>query len=295
MSESIAELVDDLDESGVTVYVLQALDFVVPGAWENIVGFDNTIRHVTGEEDPAFIQAIAERANDLYNDPDEGYQRAMWLYRMADRTDTALATAAMVNKVSNRFSFLSFLGRLTPKPDTAQTIDLSLKLVIELLAFTKINGLPGDSITDFVRALADHSKESRMRMAALVCLDGLVPLGPDFTRSVGSALGGMGTRELENNSTYKLVQGDIPGDDSDSKLGFITKSFGAVTGWMDELIASQGLSTDKILSSISQYVDVSDDKLDYLGAFLDATTNYYTHTGTQTLARSLIERAVNEV
>ncbi len=238
---------------------------------------------------------MAERADELYNDPDEGYQRAMWLYRMADRADTALATAAMVNKVSNRFGFLSFLSYLTPKPDTAQTIDLSLKLVIELLAFTKTNGLPGDSITDFVRALADHSKESLMRMAALVCLDGLVPLGPDFIQVVGSSLGGLGTSELEDNKTFQLIQSDIPGEDSDSKLGFISKSFGSVTGWMDELIESRGLSREGILSSVSQVVEVADDKLDYLGAFLDATTSYYTHTGTQTLARSLIERAVNEI
>jgi hypothetical protein len=32
-----------------------------------------------------------------------------------------------------------------------------------------------------------------------------------------------------------------------------------------------------------------------LGAFLDMTSNYYTHTGTQTLARRLIERAVAEI
>jgi hypothetical protein len=42
-------------------------------------------------------------------------------------------------------------------------------------------------------------------------------------------------------------------------------------------------------------VEISKDKLDYLGAFLDVTTNYYTHTGTQTLARRLIERAVAEI
>jgi hypothetical protein len=40
---------------------------------------------------------------------------------------------------------------------------------------------------------------------------------------------------------------------------------------------------------------VSDSKLDYLAAFLDVTTNYYEHTGTQTLARRLIERAYAEI
>jgi len=35
---------------------------------------------------------------------------------------------------------------ITPKADKAQTIDLSLKLVAELVAFCQINGIPGDSI-----------------------------------------------------------------------------------------------------------------------------------------------------
>jgi len=48
-----------------------------------------------------------------------------------------------------------------------------------LVAFCQINGIPGDSIGDFV-ASPDYSGESLMRMVALVCVDGLIPLGPDF-------------------------------------------------------------------------------------------------------------------
>jgi hypothetical protein len=44
-----------------------------------------------------------------------------------------------------------------------------------------------------------------------------------------------------------------------------------------------------------QVAGVSKDKLDYLGAFLDIAVKYYSHTGTQTLARRLIERAVAEI
>jgi hypothetical protein len=46
---------------------------------------------------------------------------------------------------------------------------------------------------------------------------------------------------------------------------------------------------------MQRFVEITDDKLDYLGAFLDVTTNYYEHTGTQTLARRLIERAAAEI
>jgi len=63
---------------------------------------------------------------------------------------------------------------------------------------------------------------------------------------------------------------------------------------MNNLVASRDLTPQK-LSTICGFVEVADDKLDYLGAFLDVTTNYYEHTGTQTLARRLIERAVAEI
>jgi hypothetical protein len=42
-------------------------------------------------------------------------------------------------------------------------------------------------------------------------------------------------------------------------------------------------------------MDVADDKLDFVAAALDMTLNYYEHTGVQTLARSLIARATNEI
>jgi len=41
-------------------------------------------------------------------------------------------------------------------------------------------------------------------------------------------------------------------------------------------------------------IRVGDEGLDYLGAFLDASTNYFTHTGTQSVATMLIEEAIAE-
>jgi hypothetical protein len=50
-----------------------------------------------------------------------------------------------------------------------------------------------------------------------------------------------------------------------------------------------------VLGNLQKFVKISEDKLDYVGAFLDISVKYYTHTGTQTLARRLIERAVAEL
>ena len=295
MSKPIFELVDELPTSNMTTFVLKSLDFAVPGQWENVVGFTNTIRKVTGETDEDLIQQIGERAIFLYNDKSQGYQRAMWLYQTVDRTDKALGAAALANKVGEKVPLLGLLNRVTPKANKAQAIDLTIKLVVELVAFCQINGIPGDSIGDFVASLADYSGESLMRMAALVCIDGLIPLGPDFILQAQSTLSGMKPAELEENQTFRDVNDLIPGNNSASKLGFIGESFNSVTGWMSGFVSSRGLTPDKVVSNLQRFVEISNDKLDYLGAFLDMSTNYYEHTGTQTLARRLIERAVAEI
>jgi hypothetical protein len=295
VSKSIFELVDQLPTNNLTTMALRSLDFAIPGEWNNLVGFENTIRTVTGETDEAIIQQIGERAVYLYNDRSQGYQRAMWLYQTVDKTDYALGAAALANKVGEKIPFLGFLDKVTPKADKAQTIDLSLKLVVELVAFCQINGIPGDSIGDFVASLGEYSGENLMRMAALVCFDGLIPLGPDFIRQAQSTISGLSPSDLEKNQTFSQINDSIPGNSSAGKLNFIGQSFDSVKGWMSNFVSSKALTPEKVANNLQGFIDVADDKLDYLGAFLDVSTNYYEHTGTQTLARRLIERAVAEI
>lgn len=295
MSKPIFELVDKLPTSNMTTRALKSLDFVVPGEWENLVGFENTIRAVTGEDDEDVIQEIGDRAVYLFNDRSQGYQRALWLYQTIDSAGSALGAAALANKVGEKVPLLGFLSNLTPKPDKAQSIDLSLKLVVELVAFCQINGIPGDSIGDFLGALGDYGGESLMRMAALVCFDGLIPLGPDLLMKVDETISGMSPSDLENNQGFSTIKDSIPGGDSQSKLSFIGESFGAVSGWIDGFISDRGLTPEVVVSNLRGFIEFTDDKLDYLGAFLDVSTNYYEHTGIQTLARRLIERASAEI
>ncbi len=295
MSKPIFERVDQLATSGTTVMALNALDFVIPGQWNNLTGFNTTIRTVTGESDEGLIQQIGERAVALYNDESQGYQRAMWLYETVDNASGALGMAAMANRIGQDISFLGFLDKLTPKPEKAQSIDLCVKLVVELVAYCQINGIPGDSIGDFLAALGDYGGESLMRMVALICFDGLIPLGPDFVDKGLSTINNLTPNELEGNQTFKGVSNLIPGGDAAGKLGFIGQSFDSVKGWMTGFVSDKGLTQENALGNLQKFVQVSGDKLDYVGAFLDVSVKYYSHTGTQTLARRLIERAIAEI
>ncbi|NMG60860.1 hypothetical protein E1H12_20695, partial [Geitlerinema sp. P-1104] len=156
MSKSIQQRVDDLPTRNLTIFSLNALDNIVPGKWENLVGWDNTIKTITQESDPAILDLVSRRAIALYDDKSQGYQTALWLYDTIDRTGSALGTAALGNKIGEKIPLLGFLSKLTPKAEKAQTIDLSLKLVVEVVAFCKINGIPGDSLGDFLRSLSDY-------------------------------------------------------------------------------------------------------------------------------------------
>jgi hypothetical protein len=295
VSKTIYELVDKLPTGGLTVMSLRALDFAIPGEWQNVVGFDNTIRTVTGETDEDLIQQIGDRAVILYNDKSQGYQTALWLYQTVTSGSKLLGTAALANKVGEKIPLLGFLDKVTPKPEKAQTIDLGVKLVVELVAFCQINGIPGDSIGDFLGALGDYSGESLMRMAALVCFDGLIPLGPNFIQTVLSRFDTMSPQELQQNQSFNSVKDLIPGGNVEGQKNFIVQSFDSVSGWMSGFVSSHDLTPQKVVRNLSSFIDIADDKLDYLAAFLDVSTNYYEHTGIQTLARRLIERASAEI
>jgi hypothetical protein len=295
MSKTIFQLVDELPAQNMTTRVLGALDWVVPGHWQNIVGFEPTIRAVTGETDQAVIQQIGERAIQLYNDTSQGYQRAAWLYQTIDSLQGKAGALALANKIGESVGFLSFLNRLTPKADTIQVIDLSLKTIVELLAFCQINGIPGDSIGDFVTSLADYRDEALMRMAALVCLDGLIPLGPDFISAAISRMQGMGAGDLEKNERFQQIRSLIPGGDAGGQLGFIQQAMSSVSGWMQSFVSTRSLTPNAVLSRLGGILQGSEGKLDYVAAFLDMSVGYYEHTGIQSVARSLINRAVGEI
>jgi hypothetical protein len=295
MSKPIYEIVDQLPTNNLTVRVLRALDWVVPGQWTNLTGFENTITTITGETDQELIQQIGERAIQLYNDPSQGYQRALWLYQKVDDVQGLAGKVALVNKIGESVSFLSLLNRLTPKADTVQVVDLSVKMVTEIVAFCQINGLPGDSVGDFVKSLTDYRDESLMRMAALICLDGLIPLGPDYLTKLLAMIDRTGVGDLESNERFRQVRELIPGGNTGEQLNFIQGSMYQVRHWMESFVSSRNLDVGRIVGSLSGFVQGIEGKLDYVAAFLDITTNYFEHTGTQSVARSLIQRAVNEI
>ena len=143
-------------------------------------------------------------------------------------------------------------------------IDVSLKLILEIIAFCKLNGIPGDGIDDFVESLADYRHEALMRMATLVCMDGIVPLGPDFVSTSMSSLQRLGASSLEENKRFQQVQPINPGSDAKEKFAYVSRGLEAVQDWVGSFISSKDLGVDKIVGSLSGFADGMDGKLDYV-------------------------------
>ncbi|MEL6495287.1 MAG: hypothetical protein AAFQ41_09210 [Cyanobacteria bacterium J06623_7] len=290
MSQSIVELVDNLPADNITVKVLKTISTFTPGKWSNLVGFDNTITAVTGATSADEIARIRDRAINLYDDKKQGYQTAVWLYRTVDNTDKAIAAAAIADKIGDKFRFIPFLDKITPKADSIQSVDLRIKLVAELIIFSKLNNL-SLSPAQFAGALKEnYQDEALLRMASLVCIDGILPLGVNFVNKVKQDL--EQRDDLTANPAYDAVGELIP---VDNKSEFIDQSFNAAGDWLDSFSQKLGITPETLATKLGGFIELADGKLDYLAAFLDGSTNFFEHTGIQTVARRLITEAGKSV
>ena len=291
MSQSIVELLEGLPQDNITTKVLKALDFIIPGEWQNIRNFDEMIKSELKIDNPKKIARIRKTAIELYEDKKNGYQTAIWLYQTVDKTDKAIAAAALADKVGDTFRFIPFLDKLTPQADTVQSVDLKMKLGVELIAYMKMNGITINPVT-FAQTIAENYRhESLMRMVALVSIDAVLPLGPDFLRKINDQPDTEEKSVLTNNPAVGVIQDLIPGQNPQN---FLDQTFDGLSGWMKNLTQKFGLDKQMLGSKFSSFIEVGDDKLDYLAAFLDASTNVVEHTGIQTVARHAIRRAFNQ-
>ncbi len=145
MSE-IQDALHELASARLTPAMLNALDFIVPGEWDDVHSLEEVIESSLEIDDPAEVARIKARAEELYAQH-KHYSRALMAFRAADKVDKAAAAAVMASKAGSAISFLGLLERFTPKPDTTQALDAALKLAAEVLAFAQLRGIPVSSLT----------------------------------------------------------------------------------------------------------------------------------------------------
>jgi len=294
----VIHTVESLPAKSLTVAALEALDSIVPGEWTNVTRFDDLIREVSGEEKPSVVAAIHKQALALQNEHRDRYVQAIQLYDLVDTVDQVAAGAAVASKVGDLFGSLGFLKQFTPKPETTQSIDAGLKLVAELLAFGRLHGMPTtgpDGLARFAGALQDYARFDLMRIAAWVVFDGVLPLGPNFVQSILGTFHGLASDNLTSNRVFEKLAGQLPGATVDEKRAFIGQAIDTTGGWVDRFVREKGLTQQGVLKKLDGVLGIAEGGMDYVAAAIDASTRYFSHTGTQTVGRVLARHATDRL
>ena len=61
------------------------------------------------------------------------------------------------------------------------------------------------------------------------------------------------------------------------------------------MVSEHGISQETVLAKVKEYVSIAEDKLELVAAALDLGTNTFEHTGIQTVARRVVQRAYSEI
>ena len=248
-----------------------------------------------GSSDAALIAQVRARADVLSRARHEGYGRALSLYDAVNRSQKAAGGLRLLANVAAVLPLVKRAANLTPTSETLQAVDLSLKVAAEMLAFTQVNGLPGDSFAEFGASLGEYAGEARVRMAALICFDALLPLGDQALQRLDGLLGRVGQKELRLSPAYAGMAAMIPGRGDEAHLGFLRRGVDQWLGWAAGFASDLGLSGQKAVQALESSLGPWQGGFEQLATFLDAFTDTYQHTGVQAVARRLVERAAAEI
>jgi hypothetical protein len=292
---TILERLDRLPKRNLTVLALKGIGTLVPGGWRNLTSADDLIADVLGSNDPTLIAQVRRRADELSRARHEGYTRAMSLYDAVNRSQKAAGGLRVLANVAGGLPLVKQMAKLTPASDTLQAVDLSLKVGAEMLAFTQVNGLPGDSFGDFAASLSEYAGEASVRMAALVCFDALLPLGDQALQRLDGLLSQVAPRELRDLPAYAGMASLIPGRGDEAHLTFLRRGVDTWLGWADGFVGGLGLTGQKAVRALEGTLGPWQGGFEQLATFLDAFTDTFQHTGVQAIARRLVERAAAEI
>ncbi|WP_216909722.1 hypothetical protein [Synechococcus sp. CCY 0621] len=292
---SVLERLDRLPRRNLTVLAIKGLSTLVPGGWHNITSADDLISDVLGSSDPELIRQVRARADALSRARHEGYGRALSLYDAVNRSQKAAGGLRLLANIGGALPLVKRVADLTPTSETLQAADLSLKVAAEMLAFTQVNGLPGDSFGDFVASLSEYAGEARVRMAALICFDALLPLGDQALQRLNSLLGGVDKRDLHQLPAYAGMAKLLPGRGDGAHLTFLRRGVDQWLGWAGGFSSQLGLTGQKAVQALETTLGPWQGGFQQMATFLDAFTDTYQHTGVQAVARRLVERAAAEI
>ena len=99
---------------------------------------------------------------------------------------------------------------------------------------------------------------------------------------------------MADHALFQKIAGYLPGGAEGGKA-LIKSTIEGAGSHLTNFVATKGMTQESLLAKVKGFVEVSDDKLDLVAAALDMGTNYFEHTGIQTVSRALVTRAYGEL
>ena len=160
-----------------------------------------------------------------------GYGRALSLDAAINRSQKASGGLRVLANGTGGLPLVKRMAQLVPPKDTLQAVDLNLKVAAEMHAFTRVNGLPGDSFADVAAALQNDAGGAKLRMAALLCFDALLPLGDQALQRQEGLLAGVSGRDLRQVPAAAGMAGLIASRGDEAHLSFLRQGVRTWLGW----------------------------------------------------------------
>ncbi len=138
-------------------------------------------------------------------------------------------------------------------------------------------------------------------MATLIAIDGLLPLGPNFVQRISESLS-KGKNNITNQANFANIQpllGNQLFGNGNLSMQNIWQNFIEIfensKQTITQFLNEKGITQERVSQQLTGVVNFSADKVDYVSAYIDITTNYIYHSGSLTVLRAMIERAYGVV
>lgn len=284
-------LLTDATPKAQTVFILEAMDFIIKDGYINPSNIQQYIRHVLGQISNEDVAKVEQIINGWLADDNQPYRRTLTFYRIAEHAGTAMGSATLAKQLGEDFSFLSSLNNISPRTEHTQMADFLIKFGCEIMASLSLQGLPTD-VQSIGNQVSHFKNETAVRMATLIAIDGLLPLGPNFVQKISDTLQNGGQNSLFSQISVDKIQPLLGNNQSvqqiwQKSVDIFNQSQQSIT----QFLAQKGITQASVSQQLNSVINFSADKVDYVSAYMDMTTNYIYHSGSLTVLRKMIENA----
>ncbi len=283
---SIDLMLKSLAGDRVTPAALGLLEPITPGQWRNPTSLLQLVMNEGATEQSA--PAIAERAEAVFA-ASTRLQDALSIWHALDDRDPELSAEASGVPVG------SLLDKVEAPTTKEAAIDAAMKLVGELLAMASLADVDPESLAmpdGVLAALGEAASADDVRLAAWIAIDGVLTLGDGFMETIGAAC--EDHQAVIESPVFERIADAIPGESVEQKCAHAFSFLEAAAPLINQFVSSHSLTQDAVQSAFANALAVEASSSN-IAALLESTTDYFAHTGLQSVARVAAYEAYNQL